>query len=296
MDARRAALVVFLMAVPAVAAEDPVKVLVTVNGAKITGGDLEFAFLSRRVPAEERPQVRERILSQLIDRRLMAEFLESRSAKANPDDVRNEIDRINDQIRKAGDDPAKVLPKLGYTEARLRNELSLPLAWTMHARRAITDTQLREFWETHREEFDGTQIRAAQIFLKVPANDDAAWQSAEEKLKTLRSEIESGKLTFAEAAEKQSQSPSGKMGGDVGFFPYRGKMPPQFAQTAFALKKGELSQPFRTPFGAHLITVTDRKPGDLSLEDVRLRVFERLQQDLWDEIVRDLRAKAKIEQ
>jgi peptidyl-prolyl cis-trans isomerase C len=64
---------------------------------------------------------------------------------------------------------------------------------------------------------------------------------------------------------------------------------------AFALKTGDVSQPIESPFGVHLITVTDRKPGDLSLEDVRGKVLDVLSKELWDKTVAELRTQAKIE-
>jgi parvulin-like peptidyl-prolyl isomerase len=72
-------------------------------------------------------------------------------------------------------------------------------------------------------------------------------------------------------------------------------MPEEFSRAAFGLKVGEISRPFRTPFGVHLCLVTERRPGDLSLEDVREEVLKRLSQELWDQTVVELRKAAKIE-
>jgi peptidyl-prolyl cis-trans isomerase C len=72
-------------------------------------------------------------------------------------------------------------------------------------------------------------------------------------------------------------------------------MPESISRVAFQLKKGDISEPFRTSFGMHLLTVTDRRPGQLSLEDVRPIVLEAISDDLWRDTVRDLREKARIE-
>src|SRR6185436_2702944 len=111
----------------------------------------------------------------------------------------------------------------------------------------------------------------------------------------LRKEIVGKKLTFEEAARKHSQAPSKEQGGDVGDFPYAGKMFAQFSRQAFALEVGEISQPFRTPYGMELCLVTERTPGDLSLEDVRDDVVARLSQEMWKQTIADLRKDAKIE-
>ena len=85
------------------------------------------------------------------------------------------------------------------------------------------------------------------------------------------------------------------MGGDVGFFSFRGKMPVAFTSVAFALKVGEVSEPFVTQFGTHLVTVTERKPGTLSLEDVRPQVLTQISGKMWNETVAQERGKVKIE-
>ncbi|MCC7424197.1 MAG: peptidylprolyl isomerase [Planctomycetaceae bacterium] len=276
--------------------EDAKAVIVTVNGKPITAGDLEFGYMLRRVGTDDREKARKQVLEQLIDQRLMQEFLKDRKATVPEEEVAAQIARINTVIQRNGDEPANVLPKLGFTPERLKQEVTGMLGWTLYARRMIPDKQLREYWQAHKAELDGTQLRASHILIIPPAAADSPERKeAAEKLSSLRSEILAGKLTFAEAVKAHSQAASKANEGDVGFFPYRGKMPVEFTRPAFELKTGEISAPVQTPFGVHLIKVTERKAGDLSLEDVRSEVLQRVQLSLREEILRDLRGKAQIE-
>ena len=88
------------------------------------------------------------------------------------------------------------------------------------------------------------KIRASHILVKT-----------EEEAKKLLEEIKNG-ADFAKLASEHSMCPSGRDGGDLGFFG-RGMMVKPFEEAAFALKKGEVSEPVETQFGWHLIKLTD---------------------------------------
>ena len=63
---------------------------------------------------------------------------------------------------------------------------------------------------------------------------------------------------FAALAKQHSSCPSGKNGGDLGFFG-RGRMVPEFEQAAFGMQVGQVSNPVKTQFGYHLIKVTEMR-------------------------------------
>jgi peptidyl-prolyl cis-trans isomerase C len=80
---------------------------------------------------------------------------------------------------------------------------------------------------------------------------------SEEQAINLREEIVAGK-EFSEVARAVSKCPSGRNGGDLGFFG-RGRMVPEFDQAAFAQPVGEISEPIKTQFGYHLLVVTETR-------------------------------------
>ncbi len=85
-----------------------------------------------------------------------------------------------------------------------------------------------------------SKIRCAHILVKT-----------EQEAKQIKEEIEKG-ASFAKSAQEKSLCPSGKNGGDLGFFGH-GMMVRPFEKAAFELKKGEISGPFKTEFGWHVI-------------------------------------------
>ena len=79
----------------------------------------------------------------------------------------------------------------------------------------------------------------------------------ESEAKAVLDELQKG-ISFSKLAQEKSICPSGKRGGDLGFFT-RGKMVKEFETAAFALKKSEISGIVKTRFGYHLIKKTDEK-------------------------------------
>ena len=270
--------------------------VVRINGKAITAADVDFAAKQHNIPAEKRPEADSKLIEQLIDQQLIRTFLAARKIQPVADELQHEIARVEELIRKTGEEPKEFLTRLGYTAERLKSELGLPLAWLVYARRTITQEQLKEYFEQHRQELDGTQLRASQIFLILPKQPSQSEISErKEKLAEIRRDIVAGNHSFADAAKQKSDAPTAESGGDVGLFGWKGKLPSSVSQAAFALKVNEISEPIVSPFGVHLIQVTERHPGDYSLEDVRNEIFDRLSQQLWATTIAKERETAKID-
>ena len=277
-------------------ADDGALVVARVNGVAITAGDVDFAALQQGISDSDRSEAEPKLVDRLIDRQLIRAFLARRKIEPVSDDLEIQIAKAEAAIKKQGEDPKKLLTKIGYTPERMKSELGLTLAWQVHVRKTVTPEQMKEYYNQHRIEFDGTQLRARQIFLKSSkpiADQDIA--EKREKLAQIRQQIVSKKISFADAAAKYSEAPTRSQGGDIGLFSWQGKLPAAVSQAAFALEVDEISEPIASPFGLHLIQVTEKHPGDFSLEDVRPISLDRLSQVLWKETVETERQKAKIE-
>ncbi len=278
------------------ARRDPSAVLVTVNGKPITENQLAIYRFLHRLPSEGTAESRKADLEQLIENELLRQFLADRRAEVDPQRLAAAVKAAKEQLKRENRDPDKLVSNSRLLDSLLRRELSLPMAWQVHLGRVLTQQTIRDEFERHKSEFDGSEVRASQIFLKLPANADAtAVQAAHEKFARIRAEIVAGKIGFADAARRESQAPSAADGGDVGWFAFRGKMPPEICKVVFRLKPGEVSAPFRTKFGLHLYTVTKVRPGNLNLEDVRASVIARMSRNLWEQFALQAHKTAKIE-
>lgn len=94
---------------------------------------------------------------------------------------------------------------------------------------------------------DVHEVRASHILVKTRP----------EAVK-IKKEIESGQISFEDAAREYSLCPYGQNGGDLGYF-NRKQMVQQFSDTAFDLKVGQISDPVGTKFGWHIIKTTAKR-------------------------------------
>ena len=90
------------------------------------------------------------------------------------------------------------------------------------------------------------KVHAAHILVKT-----------EQEAFGLLFDINHGK-DFEAVAKEKSLCPSGKKGGDLGWFG-RNQMVKEFETAAFAMKPGETSKPVKTQFGWHIIKVVEVK-------------------------------------
>jgi peptidyl-prolyl cis-trans isomerase D len=119
----------------------------------------------------------------------------------------------------------------------------------------LTDSEVREYYDENMESFKiPKKVVARHILLKVSQDADpkTVEKTKEKALKILKLARE-GK-DFAELAKKYSEGPSRNNGGYLGEFTKESMVKP-FAEKAFSMKPGEISEPVRTRFGWHIIKV-----------------------------------------
>lgn len=218
-------------------------------------------------------------LDSLIDFELMYQASQTREIRVSDDAVEDEVGRIEANF---GDKKAFVaaLQSQGLNESDLRRDTRKSLSVNRllegevlrDAR--VSSAQIEEFYAQNREQFQHPpQTRASHILIRVAnkANKQQR-QAAQKKAAALRVQLDQG-ADFAELARANSEDPgTALLGGDVGFFA-AGEMDESFEKTAQALDIGQISAVIDTPYGYHIIRVTERRgAGYEALGEVQERI------------------------
>jgi peptidyl-prolyl cis-trans isomerase D len=134
----------------------------------------------------------------------------------------------------------------------------------------IPEAQLRALYNEKKDDFKDPamrRIRVIEIDKKPSAADE---EDAAARLADLRGEIVRGSTDFATAAaENSDDAATAAKGGDLGFFK-KGEMDPEFERVAFELRPGEISGPFKSAHGYHIVKVEERRSSQ-TVPEVRAR-------------------------
>jgi peptidyl-prolyl cis-trans isomerase C len=290
-------------------------VAATVNGQTIPESAVQRSL--QRVPPAKQAEARPQIVNFLVDQTLLDQYTLQQKTAVEPKEIDDTLNRIKDEAKKQNKDFAKELEQAKMNEAELREIIAADLRWGKFVEARVNDKALQELFNSRKYLFDGSMVRARHILL-TPVAGDA--NQAATQLQAIKQQIDkqvaeglaklpadSDNLTrekkrqtlldeaFAAQAKEKSACPSKAKGGDVDWFQGIGFMVEPFSRAAFALKPFEMSEPVKTPFGYHLILVTDRKPGrEVKFEEVKEMVKEHYCATLHDSIISEARQQAKI--
>lgn len=272
-------------------------VAATVNGEPIFTSEIVRLLIAENkmrsagspVPSAEFADV----LNQIIMRRAVVQRMKREGGYYNEEEVNKEIAKIQASAAASKVSLQDFLARQGVSEETLRNEMIWQVAWPRYLDKNLTD-KLQAYFNAHRKDFDGTQVQASHILLRSESPGEG-YQQVLELAKRIREGIESGKITWEQAAQKFSVAPSRSSGGDVGFFPRTGVMHENFAKTAFELEPGKISEPVTTPFGVHLIRVGESKPGTKQWTEVLDQLRPPASVELFEQLAKDEAAKAKVD-
>jgi peptidyl-prolyl cis-trans isomerase C len=149
---------------------------------------------------------------------------------------------------------------------------------------AVSDDAMHKVYDDAVKQMANEEEVHARHIL-VPTEDEA---------KAIEAELKKG-ADFATLAKEKSKDPGAAEGGDLGYFT-KDQMVPEFADVAFKLDKGQISDPVKTQFGWHIIKVEDKriKPTP-TFDDVKSQLQTYVAHRAQAELVQKLRSAANIE-
>jgi peptidyl-prolyl cis-trans isomerase C len=198
--------------------------------------------------------------------------------------------------KKAQDEKLGDTPEFAKRLQFNRNKLLMSALLDKTGKEALTDEAMHKVYDDAVKQMPAEEeVHARHILVRVPAGDDKASKAAEDKIKAVIVRLKKGE-DFAKVAAEVTEDPSGKAnGGDLGFFT-KEQMVPEFADVAFGLDKGKISEPVKTQFGWHVIKVEDKrqKPAP-TFDEVKPQLEAFVTRKAQAELVTKLRADAKVE-
>jgi peptidyl-prolyl cis-trans isomerase C len=239
----------------------PNKVVARVDGVEITEGDLAVAAEdpALQIPGVAEAQKRDLLIGYLIDLKIGARAAEN---------------------AKVGEG-AEFARRLAYA----RDKALLDAYLEQESKKAVTPEAARKLYdETVKGITPEAEVRARHIL--VETEDEA--KKAAQRVK--------GGEDFAKVAEEVSKDPGSKgEGGDLGFFT-KDRMVEPFAEAAFKMEAGQVSDPVKTQFGWHLIKVEEKRTKPVpTFEETREQIDTYLGRKAQQDLILGLRQKAKVE-
>jgi len=266
-----AALALALAAAGPVAAQDKDPVVAKVNGVEIHQSDLAVAEEEAGQLPPMTPDAKKDYLVQFMaDMILVSKAAEAEKLADNPDFKR-------------------------HMEVARRKLLMAELLQSV-GKKALTDEAMHKVYDDAVKQMgEQKEVRARHILIRAAPGDEKAGKAAEDKIKATIARLKKGE-DFEKVAKEVTEDPSGKAnGGDLGYFT-KDQMVPEFAEAAFKLNKGDISEPVKTQFGWHVIKVEDsRVKPPPTFDEVKPQIENYVTRKAQAELVQKLRAEAKIE-
>jgi parvulin-like peptidyl-prolyl isomerase len=162
---------------------------------------------------------------------------------------------------------------------------------------AVGDAEVRRYYEENFKNDFKVRVRMlSKKFPKAASTGEVA--RLQVKLRELKDRVSAGE-DFGELAKTESEGSNPTQGGDIGWI-MRGDVAEEIEALAFAMEKGQVSDPFRLGDGVHILQVTDREPlppkAYSEVEDrIRNVLLGRAGEKEYQRWVNELRGKAFIE-
>ncbi|GMU91982.1 MAG: hypothetical protein AMXMBFR4_10400 [Candidatus Hydrogenedentota bacterium] len=242
-----------------------------------------------------------RLLDNLVDERVLFMLARQAGVTVSDDEVTRDIDE-----RKNG------LPANMSFEEFLRQQGMTPEeVQDLTRRRLITqrfrEQHTRDITVTPQEidkQYNELKLRGAldtadvqHIFVMNPGTDAAAVEAGRQSIEAAYKRLKAGE-DFAVVAKEVSQDSESKDNGGAYAGVRHGRFVPELDRRIFELPVGELSEPFRSRTGWHLVKVRSRGVASLDekmSEDIRKSLFEMKSRQIISKLVQEARSKLNIQ-
>jgi len=276
-----------------------------VNGTQIpkTEVDRKIELIKKRysemgtpIPVDQLAGMREKLINSLVEQELLYQESQAQGISIDPATIDSDFDNFKKQF-KSEEDYNKQMKDLNYTDDVLKSQIKKTkiiqqlIEKNVISAISIPEVDLKSYFDSHPDEFKRPErLRARHILVKVDANaSETDKAAARKKIEGIQEQLKKDG-DFTKLATENSDCPSSKNGGDLGFFT-RGQMVKPFEDAAFALEPGGTSGIVETQFGYHIIRLEDKEAPVTQTFD---QVKEELQQKIKQEKIRDA-LKAYIE-
>lgn len=271
-------------------------IVATVNGQAIHSYDLNQVFLNQlrqieaqqgMLPGRAYESVRYQALDLIVGSLVLNQEITKRNLSASKAEIDAELQLIIDLFPSV-DDYKMQLQFAGMTEEVLRAQLGEEVKYNKLIKEIIGDIPVSD--EEIREAYE--QVRTSHILIRPEGDSEEDWAALEAQAWEVYAQVTAE--NFAELAGSLSADGSAIQGGDIGFVP-RGATVEEYENAAFSLQVGEISEPVRSVYGYHIITVTDRIEAEgEEFEAARGRIEETIRSEkgegylvAWFEVARD---------
>ena len=273
--------------------ENPV--VMTVNDEAIYASDIslfvqnlvnQFVTRGQEVPPME--QLVEVAAGRVVEQVLLSQEATRFNVKANEARVARALqaveeaaggrDKLEASLARAGTDLDRLVWMLRQTD-----QAKVFIETRIQPSIEVSDEEIASFYAEHRDARFTTpeRVRARHIVIAATRGADAeSVAAAEARAAAARARIEAGEA-FDAVARDVSEGPTASTGGDLGWFT-RSEMVPEFAEVAFSLETGVMSDVVRSSYGFHVILVEEREAASPQpLEEVagsirRAIVFQKV--------------------
>ena len=306
MKSRLVFFFIFILFISLSAGEQLVnKMVVRVNGKVYTIYDCK-KLLRFDDPASVQTQAvldrKDKLIDQLINNAISKQEAEALDIKVPDDELDAAVDSVLTQNRMTREQFEQELSKNGMSFETYRNEVLREQLMLLKLKKRIIVTMdvderaLREIYEKEFSSEPELYFTASHIIMQANESNDAEIKDA---VTTIYKEVVEGKTTFAEAAKSYSQDGSAANGGALGTFSAR-DMVPEFSERLAVMKEGEVSEPFRTRYGWHIVKLDKVEKHDPptyneSYEMLRNIYYQRNVEKMFQTWLKKKRSESKID-